>query len=477
MSNLSFSTRSAGALVLLLAVSLAPANAQQYTSAMCLTEGPQPQCSSFSSAPAERRCCEGLTCQPFAGCYPIPRQEGNPCRPTGADGGSGCTGEYCCEEGHTCAAYEETAATGNGVCLRGPKKLLSSEMDASTVSEIILPTFTESGVQIFPAPSEAASAESETPPAVEERSAAPIPRKEVPPILWEVKCPEFMIKIGEDDVNGEGCIFCASEGCPVACLYPASTMCGVSKYSLQSTRVDLNEKEVCCMTNPCASNCPPISEKARADHNCDIALCKSSVPACSITVCPGTGTPAIPIVTDGTETYTGPEVPEEAQSTSPPLDDRFEPEPEPEPVSVPLPVRQPVPVPVPLPVSLPVPVPVPVPAPVPVYKPINQPVWGTIPQPAWRDVPEEEEEINAAIADAVQSPASNYAAASNASCTDDAEATYLHNPGKAFPFRTCGWLMARSVDRRARLCVQKEEAAIACPSTCAGLCNAAIPIV
>mmetsp|Transcript_3375 Transcript_3375/g.7746 ORF Transcript_3375/g.7746 Transcript_3375/m.7746 type:complete len:713 (-) Transcript_3375:25-2163(-) len=61
----------------------------------CIRQGTS-QCSSFIP---QLNCCTGLSCQPFIGCYPNPREIGNPCLLTY---GQSCTGDKCCGDGLVC---------------------------------------------------------------------------------------------------------------------------------------------------------------------------------------------------------------------------------------------------------------------------------------------------------------------------------------------------------------------------------------
>ena len=77
----------------------------------CVRQGVS-QCSSTANIP-QLNCCEGLTCHPFIGCFPSPRQIGNPCLLTY---GQPCTGDKCCDEGLTCAEAAFSAVPNVGEC-------------------------------------------------------------------------------------------------------------------------------------------------------------------------------------------------------------------------------------------------------------------------------------------------------------------------------------------------------------------------
>ena len=77
----------------------------------CVRQGPS-QCSSTANI-AQLNCCEGLTCHPFVGCFPSPRQIGNPCLLTY---GQPCTGDKCCDEGLACVEAAFSLVPNIGEC-------------------------------------------------------------------------------------------------------------------------------------------------------------------------------------------------------------------------------------------------------------------------------------------------------------------------------------------------------------------------
>jgi len=56
-------------------------------------------------------------------------------------------------------------------------------------------------------------------------------------------------------------------------------------------------------------------------------------------------------------------------------------------------------------------------------------------------------------------------------CTDDMDATYLHNPLSKKPQKSCQWLVNQDAARREKVCRQKPDARIACKDTCDGRCQ------
>lgn len=79
----------------------------------CIRQGTS-QCSSTANIP-QLNCCTGLSCQPFVGCYPNPREIGNPCLLTY---GQPCTGDKCCGDGLVCrdATFPSLANVGECQC-------------------------------------------------------------------------------------------------------------------------------------------------------------------------------------------------------------------------------------------------------------------------------------------------------------------------------------------------------------------------
>lgn len=82
----------------------------------CIRQGTS-QCSSTINIP-QLNCCTGLSCQPFIGCYPTPREIGNPCLLTY---GQPCTGDKCCGDGLVCrdATFSALANVGECQCASG----------------------------------------------------------------------------------------------------------------------------------------------------------------------------------------------------------------------------------------------------------------------------------------------------------------------------------------------------------------------
>lgn len=56
-------------------------------------------------------------------------------------------------------------------------------------------------------------------------------------------------------------------------------------------------------------------------------------------------------------------------------------------------------------------------------------------------------------------------------CSDDMEATYLHNPLSNKPQKSCQWLVNKDAARRERVCQEKPNAAVVCKDTCEGRCQ------
>ena len=85
----------------------------------CIRQGTS-QCSSTANIP-QLNCCTGLSCQPFVGCYPNPREIGNPCLLTY---GQPCTGDKCCGDGLVCrdATFSVLANVGECQCASGNDK-------------------------------------------------------------------------------------------------------------------------------------------------------------------------------------------------------------------------------------------------------------------------------------------------------------------------------------------------------------------
>jgi len=99
---------------LLAIILINPASAQDG----CIKQGTPYSCSSTSLAQTTGQtglqCCPGLTCQPFIGCYPSPRQIGHPCLlvPTGQT----CSGDKCCGEGLKCVPSQFSLVPNTGAC-------------------------------------------------------------------------------------------------------------------------------------------------------------------------------------------------------------------------------------------------------------------------------------------------------------------------------------------------------------------------
>jgi len=56
-------------------------------------------------------------------------------------------------------------------------------------------------------------------------------------------------------------------------------------------------------------------------------------------------------------------------------------------------------------------------------------------------------------------------------CTDDMDATYLHNPFSNKPQKPCQWLVNKDAARREKVCQAKPNAAVVCKDTCDGRCQ------
>mmetsp|Transcript_22538 Transcript_22538/g.48933 ORF Transcript_22538/g.48933 Transcript_22538/m.48933 type:complete len:400 (+) Transcript_22538:30-1229(+) len=59
----------------------------------------------------------------------------------------------------------------------------------------------------------------------------------------------------------------------------------------------------------------------------------------------------------------------------------------------------------------------------------------------------------------------------NDACSDDLDASYLHNSDSSRPERTCKWLKERDADRREKICKEKPQARVVCLDTCDGKCS------
>ena len=56
-------------------------------------------------------------------------------------------------------------------------------------------------------------------------------------------------------------------------------------------------------------------------------------------------------------------------------------------------------------------------------------------------------------------------------CTDDMDATYLHNPLSNKPEKSCQWLAKKDAARREKVCSDKPNARVICKDTCEGRCQ------
>lgn len=106
----------------------------------CIRQGTS-QCSSTANIP-QLNCCTGLSCQPFVGCYPNPREIGNPCLLTY---GQPCTGDKCCGDGLVCrdATFSVLANVGECQCASGNDK--DCRGSAGGYNVVIIPAPTPAG--------------------------------------------------------------------------------------------------------------------------------------------------------------------------------------------------------------------------------------------------------------------------------------------------------------------------------------------